>query len=83
MENIDYVFGMKGIFDFGTSESELYHQQLYQKIKPTHILTCVLTDIYWQAKRDRAKMYGITFIGQKEQRWGSTSEIIEKLKGFV
>ena len=80
LEDVDFVFGVEETFKFGKKVSNDYYRIVWRIIKPSHIITCVLTDKFWRQKKALAEELKLNFVGQKENKWASSSEIIKKLK---
>ena len=80
LSSVNYVFGIRGVFDFKSKASDVYYKSLMIKIKPDCLITHVSRDVYMGNKASRAKECGARLILYCESPPTSSTEVIEKIR---
>lgn len=80
LSSVDYVFGIRGVFDFKAKESDVYYKKLMTKIRPDYLITHITRDVYVGNKVDRAKECGARLILYRESPPTSSTEVVEKIR---
>lgn len=78
--SVDCVFGIRGVFDFKSKESDIYYKKLMIKINPDYLITHITRDVYAGNKARRAKESGVRLILYRENPPSSSTEVIEKIR---
>ena len=80
LSSVDYVFGIRGVFDFKSKTSDAYYENLLRIIHPDFLITHAGKDSYATNKYKRAKKCGVKLLLHRESPVSSSTEVIEKIR---
>lgn len=79
LSSVDYVFMLNQLGNYGTFEINQSYKKIYKDLNITHLITSKSKDIYYLRKQKCAEKLGIKFLIQDEEKFSSSTEIIERL----
>lgn len=77
---IDYIFKIGKVFKHGDISSDIYIENLYRKIKPTHIFTHTSSDKLSKKRQELSRKLNIRFVEDKTKTITHSSKIIKLLE---